>query len=136
MTPEEQEHMVQNVRKYNKAKPTAEDIARGSKPPPRRAAPTLRSITPATVSLSDVRRVNVVKARLVHALNTCDTLALLRESLVELACDLGELPAGAALDPAPDEHEAVTERMLAPFNDEQPPSIEVDSDVGREYGGG
>lgn len=107
-----------------------------TQPPPRRAAPTLRSFTPApaTVSLQDVRKLGVVKARLVHALNTCDTLVLLREAVVDLACDLGD--AGAQLEPTQDEHEAPTQRSLAPWNDEQPPSIEVDSDLGRDFGGG
>lgn len=97
-----------------------------------------RSVTPSpeTVSLKDVRRANVVRARLTQALHNGDTLVLLRESVVELLCDLSELPAGAALDPAEDEHEAVTERMLQPWNDDQAPSSDVDSEEGREYGGG
>lgn len=103
--------------------------------PPR---PPKRSVTPppATVSLQDVRRINVIRARLTNALHNSDTLVLLRESLVDLLCDISELPAGAALDLATEEVVADTVRTPLPWNDDQPPSTDIDSAEGKEFGGG
>jgi hypothetical protein len=92
-------------------------------------------------ALRRARQRNVVRRKLTQSLHTCDSLVLLREAVVNVLCDWSDVD---LLDPV-DSH-AETERAptyadeLAPASEapttESAPSVEVKSDLGREYGPG
>lgn len=87
-----------------------------------------RSLTPApaTLSLADVTRLDVVRERLCLALRVATTLGALRAAVAELACDLE----GAAEERAPD-----TERQFgAPWDGDAAPATPRASELGEEYG--
>lgn len=82
---------------------------------------------PETLRLEDVRRLDVVRARLCLALRAADTLTELRTHCATLAADLEEM-IGGELAP-------VTERSSAAWTDDQAPSTPHASALGEEYGG-
>lgn len=83
--------------------------------------------TPATLDLSDVRRLDMVRERLNLALRAADTLTELRAYVCALSADLEDT---IACEQCPQ-----TERATAPnWTDEQAPSTPRESPEGREYG--
>lgn len=91
-----------------------------------------RSISPvpATLPLSDVRKLNAVRERLCHALRVADTLPGLRAYVAELASDLQDAVAPPVDEPTPD----TVRTYSAPWDGDSAPPTPRASPLGEEYG--
>lgn len=86
----------------------------------------IRDTAPETLRLTDVHRLDAVRARLCHALRTADTLAGLRAYVADLAADLE----GPHEDAAPD----TIRTPGAPWDGDAAPPTPRASLLGEEYG--